>query len=225
MTRVSIFKKLCAVVGGVSLLLLMTTTLSQGGSLSFDFTFENDGTLPGGPFGTLVVHDNVTDKLHFTVATSTSLLGPNADIEQFGFNLNYVGTATILPEVPGSPGDYSGVTLNDKVKGRNSFFDYVVDFGQGGNKYSQVSFFAKGTGLDLNALSGVGLDLSTQNNKPSAHFMMHVQNTVTSIQSTSEVVGGTYNARPPDPVPEPTTLLLFSTGLAGLFALKRKKRK
>ena len=130
--------------------------------------------------------------------------GPGADVEQFGFNLDFGGTVTLISGTNSATLEEDG-----RVKGRNSSFDYVVDFGPGQPFFATVQFVVEGPGLDLDAF--LNAPLSTQNNKPDANFMAHIQST--STPGGSESIGGV--------VPVPAAVWLFGSSLAALGWLRR----
>jgi len=87
-----------------------------------------------------------------------------------------------------------------------------------------------GTSLSLSA-SGVARDASGHSSTWSGVFTAQIPGTAASIQTTlnggGSVVGtysGNFNVTAPQ-VPEPTTILLLGTGLAGIAAKVRKRRK
>lgn len=178
---------------------------AHAASASFDFSFENDGDLSGSSFGTVVVSDNVANQLAFEVMADTSVLGAGADVEQFGFNLDFAGTVTLV-----SGTNSAALEQDARVKGRNSIFDFVVDFGQGQPFFDSVEFVIEGTGLDLSAF--LSAPLSTQNSKPDASFMAHIQSTHTP--GGSESIGGV--------VPIPGAVWLFGSALGVLGWLRRR---
>ena len=220
------------ILTAVLLAWLSGTNLVLASIQTYQFTFENDGNLSAlPPYGSLMVDDAIADQLKFTIDVDNAKLGAGADVEQFGFNLDFAGAVSLVP-----PGTFGGVALsldtNKKVKGRNSFFDLLVDFGQGTPVLEPVMFAITGTGLDLTALDI--LDVSTQNNKPNANFAAHVQNTSATTNDNSnpdsESIGGLYYPMTdpggdPDPDPgtvqEPTSLLVWSL-LAVVVANSRR---
>lgn len=215
--------KLFSIVSTISILLFFSVTI-HAAPVTYFFTFENDGDLvydPSNPFGTLTIDDSVVDKLTFTIDIETSILGPDSDIHEFGFMMDFSDALVFDPD----PTVISGVTVDfktggnsDKVQGRNSVFDYVVDFGSGTPYLNPVTFTLAGAGLDMTAITSAGI--STQNDKENAQFMVHVQSTTTN--SGSEALGGLY--QPASPVPEPTTMILFGAGIASLAAVGRRKK-
>ena len=190
-------------------LLPVMALLMAGGahdaSVSFDFSFENDGDLFASSFWTVTVSDEVTDQLSFQVSANTAVLGSGADVEQFGFNLDFAIAVTLV-----SGTNSATLSQDDQVKGRNSDFDFVVDFGQGQPFFASVEFVIEGTGLDLAAF--LNSPVSTQNNKPDAQFMAHIQST--STPGNSESIGGV--------VPIPAAAWLFGSALGLLGWLRRR---
>ena len=184
--------------------LLLNT--ANAASVTFDFSFENDGDLFEDSFGTITVSDDEADQLSFTVEVDTSILGAGSDLEQVGFNLDFSEQVSLVSGT-------NNATLSEdaSVKGRNSTFDFLVDFGQGQPFFDSVAFVIEGSGLDLSAF--LNADLSTQNSKPDANFMAHVQSTSTS--GGSESIGGV--------VPVPAAVWLFGSAL-GLLGWVRRKR-
>lgn len=208
---------------GLGMLCVAETAMAT--SMTFDFTFENDGDWSAASFGTVTVSDdNGPGRVDFLLEANEDELGPAADIHEFGFNLNfsdpifaYNQAGGLLTLLSAEDGDKT------KVSGGISF-DYLLDFGGGssGGSLNPVSFYLTGTDLGLDALEGA---LLSENNdgKPDAQFMMHVQSTY-PLKGTeyegSETVGGTWDMTP---VPEPATMLLFGTGIAGLAGLARSR--
>lgn len=201
-----LLKSAAAVSLASAAVMLLAAGDANAAAITQDFTFENDGDLTNPPFGTVMIDEVATDKLKFTI-TVNSKLGTNPDNHKFGFMLDFSG-ATLV-----AGGDAVWLKTDKKVNGRNSIFDYVVSFGNGGAKINPAMFTIMGPGLDLTAVYNAGI--SSQNNKPDAQFMAHIQNTGT-IEG-SESIGGSY-------VPIPGAVWLFGTGLVALAGFARRKR-
>ena len=88
----------------------------------------------------------------------------------------------------------------------NGSFDYVSGLTDDQTGFTGVDHYAL-TGFDLSALSAIGVTSFT------SHFTMGCGN--------DNLMGSGATA----PVPEPATMLLFGTGLAGLAGMRRKKMK
>jgi len=178
-------------------------------SVIFQFTFENDGDLSAPSYGSVEISDDTVDQLRFDITANTDVLGEGADVEQFGFNLDFSDAVTLV-----SGTNSATIEADKRVKGRNSRFDWVVDFGQGQPFFSSASFIIEGSGLNLDAISLTDSGISSQNNKPDAQFMAHIQSTSTS--SGSESIGGMN-------IPIPAVAWLFPAGLiTGLGWMRRK---
>jgi hypothetical protein len=196
-------KLLCR--GGLPIAICLIAVSAPAAGATFNFSFENDGDLFASSFGTVMVSDAVANQLAFEVSADTSVLGAGADIGQFGFNLDFAGAITLLS------GTNSATLLEDaSVNGRNSNFDFVVDFGRGQPFFSSVTFIIEGSGLELGAF--LGAPVSTQNNKPDALFMAHIQST--STHGGSESIGGV--------VPVPAAFWLFGSALGLLGWIRRR---
>ncbi|MHB0960833.1 MAG: hypothetical protein ACYC0X_33120 [Pirellulaceae bacterium] len=205
---------------------------------TFDFTFENDAGAIG-QYGTLEVMQgtaaNGYGTLTFTIDVDNThfLLGPAPDAYMFGFMLSFSGArldpAWELLSFDNPPGTLNeialyetGVTLKKngqlaggKVRGRNSVYTYIVDFGSGGTLPDPVSFRMVGWGLGLDDLYSAGV--SSQVNHEDAQFMLHVQNTPGTAGLAA--IGGLYE------VPTPSSLVgLIGLGLMGMVSRIRRRR-
>lgn len=192
--------------------LLGIGTAADAASISQNFTFENDGDVTDAPFGTVLIDEVAADQLKFTI-TINSKLGPDPDIHEFGFMLDFAG-ATLV-----AGGDALSLGTGGSIAGANRTFDYVADFGNGGAvKLNPAMFTIAGSGLDLSAIYSAGI--ARQNSKPDAQFMVHIQNTGGSGASSgvggSEALGGNY-------VPIPGAVWMFGSGLVALFGFTRRK--
>jgi hypothetical protein len=193
-----------AITTGIYLLFNMAATVNAGMSV-FNFSFENDGDLTNGPFGTVTVVEGynstaAVNTLTFTIDIDQSKLLGTPDIHQFGFQTNFVGTIAFVPKTQVVGYGTNTITLKklgilDKVSGFGSTrWDYVVDFGNGANPVlDPVTFTVGGVGLSLLALDNQ--DFAYKNAKtflgPVSNFAVHVQSTGANRQG-SEGLGGYY---------------------------------
>ncbi|MCK9295196.1 MAG: PEP-CTERM sorting domain-containing protein [Desulfobulbaceae bacterium] len=200
-----------------TLLLLGMSSLwcASAQALTIDLNYEFDGDLPTtNSYGTVEITESGGD-LNFVITANTVLLGSDADIHEFYFNL--INAPTNLAITLGAPVS----TLDDSptiAGGGNLDFDYSINFGDGAPSYDQVSF-------TLSAVQTLSIsDLyqwSYPNNTPQVLMAVHFQATTENNligMGDSETIGGDVA-----PVPEPATMLLFGTGLAGLAGFARKK--
>ncbi|WP_457572189.1 PEP-CTERM sorting domain-containing protein [Desulfovulcanus sp.] len=191
-------------------------------AVTIDLNYEFDGNSLGTTsFGAIDILQNGED-LDFKITANTINLN-GGDIHEFYFNLNFTPTnlAITSSNAPSSLFDLIGP--NPSISGgAGANFDWGVNFGNGASTSGNALLtFAEFTLSANEALDVTTLfEMSYPNNTPPVTMAVHFQNTGI-FDADSETVGG----NPSTPVPEPATMLLFGSGLAGLAGYRRKLDK
>ncbi len=215
-----VFSGLLTAAVGVAALMLVSSAQAVSIPLVVEF---DDGTLDD--YGTVdVVEDGLGD-LDFTITLNTAagLLGANADLREFYFNLvgAFTGLSIFDDNAPDTP--YTLLGPNPPIAGgAGSAFDWGVSFDNGsssnGNGILQFATFTLSADqalvlTDLNEFSNCST--TCQDVLVAAH-----------IQGTQPFGSETVGGGPPGFVlPEPGTALLLGLGIAGLVASSRRRRE
>jgi hypothetical protein len=197
-------------IGFVMASLLALSMVLPGISGASTYTIDTDFD-PLGPMDLGTVTDN-GNNLAFAISLNTAILGPNADLRDFWFNLSSnISSIAILNS---SAAFTSSLNFNGVGPAGNNKFDVLVNFGNGRPFYSNVSFtLSADRALDICDISFVSAGSSG-----GYYFGIHAQSTIYGGQ-TSEKAGTTSL------VPIPGTLWLLGPGLLGLMALRRNPKQ
>jgi hypothetical protein len=205
-SRISRF---AASVGVVSLCLAAAPAFAV--DIPLDVEFDTGVT---GNYATLSVTESGGD-LDFVISLAGTVLGASADLNEFYFNLAGSPTGVTIFDTNAPTTPYELIADPSVAGGAGATFDWGVNFGSGGgpagNGVLQLASFSISADQDL-TLDSLNV-LSSTSGGIDVNFGLHVQGTNTP--AGSETVGGV--------IPEPSTLALLATGLAGL-ALARRSR-
>ena len=199
---------LVAALGAVSLYAAPVAAIPFALDVEFD-----DGTV--GNYGTVDVTEVVGGDLLFQIALNPAVLGGDADLHEFYFNLPSAITGVSISSTDVVTTPYE-LTADPSVSGgAGSSFEYGVNFGNGagpkGNEVLQNASFLLAADSDL-AIADLLISSSTSQDLE-VFFAAHVQGTTFTKKQDSETVGSS--------VPEPALLTLGVVGLA-VAALRRR---
>jgi hypothetical protein len=182
------------------------------GATTFPLDVEfDDGTV--GNYGTVDVTEEAGGDLLFQIVLDPDVLGDDADLHEFYFNLPSAITGVAISSTDVVTTAYTLAADPPVAGGAKSAFEYGVNFGSGagpsGNGTLQSATFLLAADSDL--VIGDLLISSSTSQDLEVFFAAHVQSTTLTNQD-SETVGSS--------VPEPGILTLGMLALA-LGALRR----
>jgi PEP-CTERM motif len=166
--------------------------------------------------GTITVTETGANMLHFAVSLAAGFTIVNTGFDgSLGFDLNPNQTVTYsaltagFSPVGGNPVGAQNLTMWDGI----GTFEYAVirDVQGGGAGLPSLSFDLTGTALTLASL---------QLNNAGQFFGLDVRSSNGNTGLVDASVG-----TPPGNVPEPTSLMIFGTGLMGAGLLLRRRRR
>lgn len=188
--------------------------LATATTFNLDTAFSNWDPALSGNFGTVDVSE-ISGDLQMTIALNTEVLGTNADLHWFYFNIEPDRSFNEI-SVTGDSLSYI-VNYNDDSETRpdgDGDFDVRVDFGDGGTRYSSRTIMVSSSGGALSI--GDINEGSSGGNKGEFLFAVHVQSTDMG-DFTSEFIGTS--------VPDASIMLLLGSSFLGLAVFGRKKIK
>lgn len=208
---------------GAAILVSIIFTGTSSATLIRDLTFTDDAAVQSGvPAGSIFGTVKVSAQngflgfktVKFTVDVNDSVLTPDANfgIQKFGFDFDPSVTGIII--IPDLPAGWTVVV--DKGLGGLGKFE-IVGVGTVATRTDPLTF----TVITTNPFASKSAleNAFFEENKLGYHFAVHI--------AGFKSIGGSTSAFFTDgvPIPELATLFLFTTGIAGMVALRKSQSK
>lgn len=187
---------------------------------TFTLTIPNTNTIGAGPFATVektLATCGAFSCVNFDVTASSGY--QLIDGSAFAFN-GTSSTFAISPvTITGGSATSASVALNQNVDGFG-VFTYAIDLSGSPPTANELQFTVSNTTGNV-TLADVDLD-NASGHMFAAHVLCTASNPANCTGNTGFVTNG---GAPPPGVPEPASLLLLGTGLAGIGAWAWKRQK
>jgi len=215
-------RKLRALVLGILFVPILISTASA------DMFYFNDsnafgewsGSVPPG-YGSIEVTETATG-LDFVVSANTTFFtssgGPGLTWDAFLFNIDGNTSIDISDISISEAGNWS--IAYDKNRASYGTFEFLLGgTGIGNNDVNPLQFSINLAGLQVSDVAITNAD--------GWMFAGHLRrfDAMTDLQQRDVTSTWLGVGDSPDPVPEPATMILFGTGLAGLIGAARKRKK
>jgi len=214
-------KRLRALVLGIlSIQLLMSTASAEMFYFNDSNAFgEWAGSVPPG-YGSIEITETATG-LDFTVSANTAFFTTSSDpgLTWDAFLFNIAGSTSI---------DISDISISEAG-------NWSIAYDQNRASYGTFEFLLGGTGIGNNEVNPLEFSINLAGlqvadvavmNADGWMFAGHLKrfDEMTDLEQRNVTSTWLGVGDSPDPVPEPATMILFGTGLAGLIGAARRKK-